>query len=139
MWSEFPSTKDLRGEVFAGYRAYKSLCAQENTYVEATHDDWSYDRGHDRTTYFAYVGMQPEGPCDDGTYFYTGGKWECYEPDHSKSVEYAYGNCFGRCGGGCGSDSQLTKDCLDHDSCVRFGHSIASFWCDSGSRRRRPR
>jgi hypothetical protein len=21
-------------------------------------------------------------------------------------------------------------DCLDHDLCVRFGHSLASWWCD---------
>lgn len=130
LWSEFPSTKDMLGQVNAGFRSYTSICNLQNTYQSVTHDDWDYDRWDDATTYKAYIGMQAGGPCDDGTWFWTGSEWSCYEPDHSTSVEYAYGNCFGRCGGGCGSDSQLTWDCADHDSCVRFGHSIASLWCD---------
>ncbi|KIG14569.1 Beta-galactosidase [Enhygromyxa salina] len=130
MWSEFPSSMDLRGQVSASFRSYTSICGAMNTYVEATHDDWSHGRWEDKSTHYAYVSMHGPGPCSDGTYFLKNNSWECYEPDHDATIEYAYGNCFGRCGGGCGSSSQMTYDCLDHDSCVRFGHSIASFWCD---------
>jgi len=110
--------------------AYTSICSSVNSFVEVTHDDWDYDRWDDRTTYYAYLSMHADGPCSDGTYFWTGSSWSCYEPDHDPNVEYAYGGCFGRCGAGCGSGTQFTWDCADHDSCVRFGHSLASFWCD---------
>ena len=136
VWSEFPSTLELQRQAFAEKdRSYYSLCAYCGGYnIQATHDCWDYNRNADRSTYWAYLSMHPAGPCNDGTYFKneSTGTWSCYEPDHpsSGSVDHAYGNCFGRCGGGCGSDSQMTWDCLDHDSCVRFGHSTASFWCD---------
>ncbi len=129
-WSEFPGTKDLHADVPTGFRAYTSICGSVNTFVEVTHDDWNYDRWEDRSTYFAYMSMHGAGPCSDGTWFSTGGAWQCYEPDHPTDVEYSYGNCFGRCGAGCGSGTQFTYDCADHDSCVRFGHSTASFWCN---------
>ncbi|MEX1363552.1 MAG: hypothetical protein AB1Z98_10520 [Nannocystaceae bacterium] len=129
VWSEYPSTLDLRGTV-ANFRAYTSICEYYGTFQEATHDDWSYDRWDDASTYFAYVSMHGPGPCSGGTYFWNNDQWECFEPDHSTSIEYAYGECFGRCGAGCGSSSQFTWDCLDHDSCVRFGHSLASLWCN---------
>jgi hypothetical protein len=113
--------------------AYTTSCEQLYTYVAATHDDWWYDRCDDHTTYFAFVG--PYGPCDQaggGTIFWNDGAWQCYTPDHDANIEYSYGDCFGRCGGGCGSNGggTYTYDCLDHDSCVRLGHSIASIWCD---------
>lgn len=130
MWSEFPSSMDLHGEVNASFRSYTSLCGAMYTWVQATHDDWSYDRWEDKSTHYVWLSMDGAGSCADGTYFWKNNTWQCYEPDHDANIEYAYGNCFGRCGGGCGSDSQMTRDCLDHDSCVRFGHSIASFWCD---------
>lgn len=129
-WSEFPSSVELSGSVYLGFRSYSSLCSVKNTYRTVTHDDWSYNAGADPTTYFAWISMDPAGPCPDGTWFWTGTAWSCAEPDHSTTIEYAYGNCFGRCGGGCGSESQLTVDCADHDSCVRFGHDLASLWCD---------
>jgi hypothetical protein len=111
--------------------AYTSLCSYVNNgWYTVTHDDWWYNRGNDRTTYYAWLSMHSSGPCSDGTYFWTGSSWACYEPDHDPNVEYAYGDCFGRCGGGCGSGTQFTRDCADHDSCVRFGHSLASLWCD---------
>jgi hypothetical protein len=132
VWSEFPSSLELQRQAFAEKdRSYYSLCGYcDGYYIEATHDCWDYDRGDDQSTYNAYLSMHPAGPCSGETYFWTGSAWSCYTPDHSSTVEYAYGACFGRCGGGCGSDSQMTWDCLDHDSCVRFGHSMASFWCD---------
>jgi hypothetical protein len=112
---------------------WTSLCPYLNYYVQVTHDDFWYYRGDDRTTFFALIKNSATGPCADGTYFGTGpsGPWTCYEPDHSASIEYAYGDCFGRCGAGCGSDGSVySLDCADHDSCVRFGHSTASGWCN---------
>ena len=112
--------------------AYTSLCYAYNTFKQASHDDWWYDYGDDASTYYAYVSMHPSQPCAEGTKYWNNGAWQCYssEPDHSTSIEYAYGSCFGRCGAGCGSNTQFTQDCLDHDSCVRFGHDLASLWCD---------
>lgn len=132
-WSEFPSTLESSGRVYLGFRAYSSLCAAKNTYYTVTHDCWSYNDGADASTYSAYIGMQaPAAGCAEETYFWVGSSWACLgsEPNHSSSIEYAFGACFGRCGGGCGSDSQLTVDCANHDSCVRFGHDLASLWCD---------
>lgn len=130
-WAEFPSTLDMQLQAFAEQdKSYYSLCGYCGWYVQATHDCWDYDRNDDASTYYAHVSMLAGGSCSDSTYFWNGSSWICYEPDHSTSVEYAYGDCFGRCGAGCGSSSQMTWDCLDHDSCVRFGHDMASFWCD---------
>lgn len=132
-WAEFPSTLEPSGAVYLGFRDYSSLCWAKNTYQAVTHDCWSYDNGADGSTYNAYIGMQPNAAgCAEGTYFWVGSSWACLgsEPNHSTSIEYAYGGCFGRCGAGCGSDTQLTVDCANHDSCVRFGHDLASLWCD---------
>ena len=131
VWSEFPSSKELSGTaVGEADRSYTSICWAENSYQQVTHDDWNYNRWDDASTYSAYIGFQVAGPCSDGTYFWKDNAWVCYEPDHSTTVEYAYGGCFGRCGAGCGSSTQLTWDCADHDSCVRFGHIVGSFWCN---------
>lgn len=131
-WAEFPSTLEPSGEVYLGFRAYNSLCWAKNTYQTATHDCWSYNDNADGSTYFVNIGMHPPAACAEGTYYWVNNAWACLnsEPNHSTTIEYAYGGCFGRCGGGCGSESQLTVDCLNHDSCVRFGHDIASLWCD---------
>lgn len=123
---------DQEGDPSHHYRrlAYTSACSYVNSYMAVTHDDWNYDRWDDHTTFNAYLSMDPMQSCSEGTQFWTGSSWSCYEPDHDPNIEWAYGNCFGRCGGGCGSSTQFTFDCADHDSCVRFGHSLASFWCD---------
>ncbi|MDQ3035466.1 MAG: hypothetical protein M3Y87_23880 [Myxococcota bacterium] len=140
-WADFPSTLDPQGlSLMAEDRSYSSMCSRVNTYQRATHDCWSgagdcsnwagCSRGDDNaTTDYAYVSMHGAGSCNDGTFFHNG-SWQCYEPDHSSSVEYAYGNCLGRCGSGCGSSTQFTWDCFDHDQCVRTGHDVASAWCD---------
>jgi hypothetical protein len=131
-WAEFPTSLDTQGIAFMEEdRSIASICWAVNSYQQASHDDWDHDWWDDASTVdYAYVSMHGPGSCSDGTYFWTGSSWSCYEPDHSTSVEYAYGNCLGRCGAGCGSDTQFTWDCLDHDECVRFGHDTASLWCD---------
>jgi hypothetical protein len=130
--AETPDSRELRAEVYAERdRDYVSICWAKNSYQMASHDDNNYDWGADATTLdYAYVSMHAAGPCSDGTYFYSGGSWVCFEPDHSTTIEYAYGNCLGRCGANCGTATQFTWDCLDHDECVRTGHSTASLWCD---------
>jgi len=129
--AEFPASQELRQQVFAeADRDYTSICWAENSYQSASHDCDVGDWWTDNTTLdYAYVSFHAAGPCNDGTYFWNGSSWQCYEPNHSTSIEYAYGNCLGRCGAGCGSDTQLTWDCLDHDECVRTGHDLASWWC----------
>lgn len=140
-WAEFPATLDPQGIALVDQNhSYTSICWAVNSYQSATHDCWSgagdcsnwtgcSDWDDNSTLDYAYVSMHASGPCSDGTYFYNG-SWQCYESDHSGSVEYAYGNCFGRCGSGCGSSTQFTWDCHDHDECVRTGHDVASAWCD---------
>jgi len=131
-WSEYPDSLSLEGQkLVEENKSYTSICWAKNSYQMASHDDWSNDWGDDASTIdYAYVSMNASGSCSDGTYFWKNSAWQCYEPDHDSSVEYAYGNCLGRCGAGCGSSSQLTWDCLDHDECVRTGHDTASLWCD---------
>ena len=58
------------------------------------------------------------------------GWWAGVEVNHDTNVEYAYGNCFGACGAGCPGSYQFTVDCVNHDSCVRNGHVMASGYCD---------
>jgi hypothetical protein len=132
-WAEFPSTLALRFERIAppDPQVVYSICWAVNSYQSATHDCNQGDFWQDHTTTdYAWVSMDGAGPCGDGTWFWNGQTWSCYEPNHDRNAEYAYGNCFGRCGAGCGGGTQFTWDCLDHDQCVRTGHSTASWWCD---------
>jgi hypothetical protein len=132
MWSEFPSTLDLQLlSLMDEDRGYASYCGYYNQYVRITHDCDTGSHWNDRTTVDG-VRLTMNGHCGsaDGTWFWTGAQWACYEPGHDSNIEWADGNCFGRCGDGCGSSRQFTLDCLEHDLCVRFGHSTASFWCN---------
>ncbi len=127
------------------------LCGQVNKpgnggiaspkYSRATHDCgssagdcpwWGCDGGEDNASVdYVFMSMHPAGPCSDTTWFgSSAGAQSCYEPDHPSDKEYAYGDCFGRCGGGCGSSTVFSAACRDHDLCVRFGHAMASGWCD---------
>ncbi len=145
-WAEFPDTLALQRQTIAQTtRSYWSLCAYMNDYFSSHHDCNTCDFGSDECTlgqvdtsggwtyYYgvgSYLSMDSDCGAADGAYFWKDGSWQCYEPDHDTSVEYAYGNCFGRCGAGCGSSTQFTEDCNNHDECVRVGHDLASFWCD---------
>lgn len=130
-WSEFPSSLDLHGIVDISFRSTTSICDKLNTYIKTTHDDSKYKAGDDRTSFAAYMSMHAAGPCPDGTWFWSGGKWVCYEPNHSPDVEYAYGNCFGRCGNRCGTSTQFTTDCANYDNCQRFGHTVDDVECEN--------
>ena len=150
-WSDYSSTLPLSRTFHGRLDRSSSLCSSVNKpgqgattkkYKNATHDCddtagdcsnwWGCSRWDDNsTTDNVFMSMHPGGGCSDDTYFGgSDGTLSCHEPDHPGGKEYAYGACFGRCGGGCGSGTQFTRDCLDHDQCVRLGHALASFWCD---------
>lgn len=146
VWAEFPDTLELRRQTIAETtREYWSLCAYVNNYFSAHHDCSTCDWGQDACTlgtvtvgstwtYYtgvgSWLGMDAACPYADGTNFWSGSSWSCYEPNHATTPEYAYGNCFGRCGASCGSSKQFTEDCNNHDQCVRTGHDTASMYCN---------
>ena len=149
-WTDYASSLPLQRTFHGRLDRSSNLCSSVNKpgqgttikYVAASHDcgstkgDCSNWVGCDfwddnSTTDKVAMSMSPTGSCSDDTYF--GGSttgMSCHEPDHPGGKEYAYGQCFGRCGAGCGSNTQFTRDCLDHDQCVRLGHGIASGWCN---------
>jgi hypothetical protein len=134
MLGDFPTGKDLKFQLMLNTdRGSASLCWALNTYQAGTHDGWFESNWSDKTT-IDYVYVSWNGPCRAGssdsdaqTTNFWNGSWTCSgEPDHSTSIEYAYGDCFGRCGSGCGGGAVFSYSCLDHDVCNRFGHSWAA-------------
>ena len=150
VWAEYPSTLELTrsviGEegrsiqylcsyVYCG--TWEGACSYWNWYQYSTHDCcygglWGVgghctDRYDSDTTQIVQLGDHYS--CSGDTWVWTGSYWACGEPDHW-DYPYETGNCFGRCGNECGGDQQYTKDCVDHDGCVRNGHETASLWCD---------
>jgi hypothetical protein len=148
VWGSYTTTLPLTRLYHGRLDRSSSLCGYVNRrgatgiWVSATHDCnsgagdcsdwWGCDRWDDNsTTDYVYMSMHPAGGCSDTTFFADGsGSFRCYEPSHPGATEYSYGDCFGRCGGGCGGGTVFTRDCVDHDQCVRLGHDLASFWCD---------
>jgi len=150
VWAQHPSTvaldRTVMGEEGRGYTSLCSYaycgswsggCTYWNFYTYATHD-CCYDGlwgvgGHCTDRYDSdtsqIVQLGDHYSCGGDTWVWTGISWACGEPDHW-TYPYEVGNCFGRCGDECGGDHQYTKDCTDHDGCVRNGHETASAWCD---------
>jgi hypothetical protein len=144
-WQEYPTSMELQGvALMAEDRGWSSICWAQWNYIGTSHDctegcswykPWCSNSINswwtDNTTLdYTYISMDGAGPCSDGTYFWNGSYWQCFEPGHVTHIEYGYGNCFGRCGDGCGSSRQFTADCAYHDECVRVGHSTASESCN---------
>ena len=143
-WSEFPMTLGMQFQSqMPLVRGAASLCAYVNSYVRGTHDCWYSGSGcswtgcnnGDNGSTINNTYMSMHGSCsgrtgvdDQTSWFWNGNAWTCpsSEPNHSTTIEYAYGDCMGRCGSGCGSDHTFTVNCLAHDVCNRFGHSWAS-------------
>jgi hypothetical protein len=125
-WSQTPDTVPLQRQVAGSEnRGWTSLCGSYRTYVTATHDDNNYSRYSPRSTSYADVGLR-----SSSTQYYVNGVWTTTTQNH---VAYLYerGQCYGNCGAGCPSSAQtLTRDCHDHDQCVRNGHALASLYCD---------
>jgi translation initiation factor IF-1 len=52
--------------------AYTTICDKLYTWVYATHDDWSYDRGDDQSSCYVWPGPFANCGSADGTWFWTG-------------------------------------------------------------------
>jgi hypothetical protein len=144
-WAEYPTSLELQGvALMPEDRGWESICWAMYSWVSTSHDctegckwyrPWCSNSINswwtDNTTLdYSLISFDGAGPCGDGTYFWNGSWWQCYEPSHVTDVEWGYGNCFGRCGDGCGSNRQFTRDCAYHDECVRVGHSDGSASCN---------
>ena len=125
-WSQTPDTVPLQRQIAGGEnRGWTSLCGSYRTYVTATHDDNNYGRNNPRSTSYADVGLR-----SSSTQYYVNGAWITTTQNHVANL-YERGQCYGNCGAGCPSGVQtLTRDCHDHDQCVRNGHALASLYCD---------
>ncbi len=133
---EFPNAMPLPYQVVGDNEKSANYCSKLNTYVSNKHDGWGETYGADNTTIdYGYVsthGSCRAGDADAGngqtTWWLVSGAWNCLvtEPNHSTTIEQAYGDCLGRCGGGCTTTNKFTQDCFEHDGCNRFGHSWAA-------------
>lgn len=75
------------------------------------------------TTDNVFLSMHPGGGCSGSTYFgFTATSQLCWTPNHDSRANWGYGDCYGRCGSGCGGSTNFSQACLDHDTCVRYGH-----------------
>jgi len=154
--AEHPTTVDLQDiRLVEENRSWTSLCYAKNSYYPASHDCDTGGFWIDATTldnvWLSSTG-DLGGPDGVAWYFPAGGSYQAcsgsswcsrysvsvpsagwysgVEVDHDTRVEYSYGNCFGVCGAGCPGSYQFTVDCLNHDSCTRNGHVLASGYCD---------
>jgi hypothetical protein len=126
IWAETGSSNQLSQRVMGEEgRGWTMLCDRLGTWVDGTHDDWDYDRWEAKSSYHVLIGDYGGST----TYYWRNNAWSTQSYNHA-SWPYEYGNCYGRCGDSCGSGHVYSQDCLDHDGCVRNGHSQASFWCD---------
>lgn len=125
-WAQTGDTVPLQREVVGSEdRGWSSLCSSYGSYVKATHDDNNYGNWHNNSSSWAKVGTRTSN-----TYYLVNGSWTSVEQNH-KPLLYEYGECYGNCGGGCpGGNQTLTRDCHNHDQCVRNGHALASWWCN---------
>jgi len=158
LWSDYPDTLSLRRTVLARQErtSGENLCGRVNKpgqgagyvpkYTWSSHDCFHLNGifttdcgpltggcayGNDSSTFdHVFLSMHPGGSCSNGTYFgFTETSQLCWTPNHDSRAEWAHGNCFGRCGSGCGGSTQFSGACLDHDNCIRTGHSEADPGC----------
>jgi hypothetical protein len=126
IWSETGDSVPLSRRVMGDQdRGWTLLCDRLGTYVDGTHDDWSHGDWSATSSYHVFIGDY--GPST--YYWHSDVGWTTQAYDHA-AWPYEYGNCYGRCGSDCGGGHVYSQDCLNHDGCVRNGHSMASFWCD---------
>jgi hypothetical protein len=126
-WSQTPDTMPLQRQVTGSEnRDFVSICGNFGQFLEATHDDNNCTFFQPTCTSIAQVGNRASP-----TFSFINGQWVTTVPNHLPRVVQT-GDCYGNCGASCpGNNPQtLTLDCLDHDQCVRNGHSIASFFCN---------
>lgn len=132
-WAEMSDTFDLTWQkLYDDERSVTSLCGSCGSWVTATHDCNHGSTGSDATSAKGLIKYEGALCGGDGSAYGTTSSTSCSgEPAGFATIEYFRGNCVGRCGPGCSSsDTQFTKDCLNHDSCTRGGHALASAYCD---------
>ena len=128
LWEEWPHTRSLSAVTVAQTdRSVVKLCGNIGSYVLAKHDCnvCSGYNGATNCQVYAYVGDTGTGT----TYYWRNGAWSTTPYNHAVQPS-EYGDCYGRCGADCGSGHVYSQDCLNHDSCVRNGHSLGSAYCD---------
>lgn len=106
--------------------SFTGPCAAWNWTYYSEHDCNQCNFGQPRCQQIAQLGDHHR--CNGDEFYWTGTSWACGEPNHWVRP-YVTGNCYARCGAGCGWFRQYTLNCMDHDACVRNGHSIISWWC----------
>lgn len=132
-WAETSDTRDLRWQkLFDLDHSWTSICGACRTWRSGTHDCNHGGFNSDATTVNAYIRYEGAACGGDGSAYGTSTSVSCIaEPAGFATIEYIRYNCLGRCGPGCNSsDTQFTQDCLNHDTCVRGGHALASAYCD---------
>lgn len=127
LWSEMSNTYGLVRAVHGEEnKTFESLCGLCHQYIAATHD--------------CDVCTDYEASCTSNvqlgdryypTYYWVNEQWTTDEQDHVPGL-WETGECFGNCGEGCPTinQNQLTRDCANHDQCVRNGHRIVLSFCD---------
>jgi len=132
-WAETSDTMNLTFQhLFDRDQSWTSLCGSCGSWRSASHDCNHGGWWSDATTVNALIKYEGAWCGGDGSAYGTTSSVSCTgEPAGFTTYEYIRGNCMGRCGPGCNSsDTQFTQDCVNHDSCVRGGHDLASAYCD---------
>ncbi|WDE01506.1 hypothetical protein [Thalassomonas actiniarum] len=126
LWAQTPDMVSLQRTIDGvSTSAYQSLCSYNGLELAASHDGNQCGYDDPECTSLALVGSR-----GSNTESFINGQWTTAVPDHIPNVRQR-GECYGNCGGGCPSGNQiLTRDCLNHDQCVRNGHSLISGWCN---------
>ena len=127
LWAQTPDTVALQRAVEGiSAASHESLCNDYGAELSATHDGNQCDDYDPECTSLAVLGSRGSSVTES----FINGQWTTAIPDHLAYVKQR-GECYGNCGSGCPSGDQiLTRDCLNHDQCVRNGHALASWWCD---------
>ncbi|WP_281557713.1 hypothetical protein [Thalassomonas sp. RHCl1] len=126
LWAQTPDSVSLQRTIDGvSTSAYENLCSYNGLELAASHDGNQCGYDDPECTSLALVGSR-----GSNTESFINGQWTTAVPDHIPNVRQR-GECYGNCGGGCPSGNQiLTRDCLNHDQCVRNGHSLISGWCN---------
>ena len=107
--------------------SYTGPCAFWNWHLYSNHDCNQCENNEPNCQQRAQLGDHYY--CNGPEWFWNGSQWVCGEPNHWNRP-YIVGNCIGRCGPGCGWRKQYTKDCTNHDTCIRNGHADWSPYCN---------
>ena len=127
LWSEMSSTYGLvRSAHGEEDKTFESLCSKCHQWEVATHDCNVCTDYEPNCTSRVQLGER-----GDVTLYLVNDEWTTEVQDHV-SGRWETGECFGNCGLGCPTinQNQLTRDCANHDQCVRNGHWITLSYCD---------